>query len=71
MGITTCQLGLTETQEVVAGASRTQTRLEIAFAASSRSQAASPKGRPGAVTAATKDAADKLAATFSAKGEES
>lgn len=52
-GITTCQLALTEIQEMVTGASRPESRLEIAFAASARSQAASPKGRQGAVTAAT------------------
>lgn len=70
-GITTCMLALNEMQELVAGASRPEKRLEIAFAASARSRALDPKGQPGAVEASTEAAAQSLGVALSAKLSES
>lgn len=70
-GITTCMLALNEMQELVAGASRPEKRLEIAFAASARSRALNPKGQPGAVEASTEAAAQSLGVALSAKLSES
>lgn len=60
-------MALTEIQEMVTGASRTERKLDIAFAANARSRALNPKGRPGAVEAVTEAEAEKLGATFSEK----
>ncbi len=67
MGITTCHLALNEIQELVAGASRPEKRLEIAFAARARSRALNPKGQPGAVEASAEAAAQSLGVALSAK----
>lgn len=67
VGITTCQLALNEIQELVAGASRLEKRLEIALAASARSRALNPKGQPGAAEATTEAAAESLGVALSGK----